>query len=194
MKAHVHVFFLTGVILLTACAGGPQVNTRQAPGVDFARYTTFSFMEELGTDRAGYESLVSQQLKLSTRRELELRGLRFVEDPGAADLLVNFHAHLDEGIRARRVTDPWIGSTYWNYRRGFYRPWPDYATYSVAEKYSQGTLTIDLVDASEQVMVWEGIARNQVTERVLRDVASALDAAVVKIFEDFPMPARSGGY
>ena len=38
---------------------------------DFSGYRTFAFMQPLGTDTTGYESLVTQTLKSATRREME---------------------------------------------------------------------------------------------------------------------------
>ncbi|SRR6056297_529977 len=173
--------------LLAACAAGPTVFTATAPGSDLTRYQHFAFVEPLGTDRAGYASIISQQLIISSRRELELRGLEFVENAEQADLLVNFFGHLDEQIRTRQVADPWYGSSFYDFRYGFYDPWPTYSTSTEVQQYSEGTLVIDLIDASTNQLVWEGTARNEVTERSRREAASRLDDAVKRIFKDFPM-------
>lgn len=176
---------------LAACATGPRVYTSTAPGVDLSSYQRFAFVEPLGTDRAGYASLVSQQLVFSTRRELELRGLEFVEDTEQADLLVNFFGHLDEQIRTRQVADPFYGPSFYDFRYGFYNPWPAYSISTEVQQFSEGTLVIDLIDARTQQMVWEGTARNEVTERTRREAASRLDAAVKRIFENFPLSASA---
>lgn len=181
-----NIFVLLAVLFLTACASSPRIETSQAPEVDFSDYGTFAFVQPLGTDRAGYASLISRQLIFSIRRELEMLGLEYIEDPAQADMLVNAHTHLDEKIRIREVADPFIGPTYWDYRYGFYSAWPSYATRTEVMQYSEGTLTIDLIDAGDQMMVWEGTARNRVTEKTRRDAAQVIDEIVVKIFEQFP--------
>ena len=173
-------------LLLSACASAPQIETRQAPDAEFSRYDTFAFVDPLGTDRAGYASLISRQLKFSIRRELEMLGFEYTEEPAQADMLVNAHTHLDEKIRARQVADPLMGPTYWDYRYGFYTSWPSYSTRTELTQYSVGTLTIDLVDARDRVMVWEGFARNEVSEKTRRDAAKGLDEAVASIFARFP--------
>src|SRR5512146_1422815 len=114
---------LVAVVALAGCASGPTVRTDAAPGADLSQFRSFSFLSPLSTDRAGFHSLVSQQLVFSTRRELEVRGLEFVEDPAQADILVNFHTHVNEQLRVRSVPAPWVGPTYWNHRRGRYDPW-----------------------------------------------------------------------
>ncbi|MCC5795670.1 MAG: DUF4136 domain-containing protein [Chromatiales bacterium] len=172
--------------LLAACATGPRVETIQAPGADLSAYQSFAFVEPLGTDRAGYASLISQQLKFSTRRELELRGLNYVDDPSEADLLVNFQAHLDERIRTRSVPEPYMGPTFYDYRYGYYSPWPTYTTRTEIEQYSEGTLVVDLIDAARNEMVWEGVARNSVNDKTRRNAARLIDEAVARMFAKFP--------
>ena len=110
------------VLAAAGCAITPDVRTNSAPGVDFKQFRTFSFLPSLSTDRAGYHTLVSQQLTFSTRRELEVRGLQFVADSAQADVLVNFHADVSEQLRVRSVPDPWVGQSYWNHRRGILSP------------------------------------------------------------------------
>jgi hypothetical protein len=193
----VRVCMLFAVLLVAGCgAAGPQIRSNAAPGVDFGAFKTFSFYAELGTDRAGYNSLVSQQLMFSARREMELRGFRFVADPAEADLLINFHAHLSEQIRVRSTPDPWINQSYWNHRRGFYQPWPghrSWPSHSTVEvdQVTEGRVSVDVVQASRQMLVWEGIASQRVTQRTLRDVGPALDGAIYQIFQSFPMTPRA---
>jgi len=179
------------VLGLAACATGPKIDTLQAPDADFSRYSTFSYVSPLGTDRAGYSSIISQQLVFSTRREMELRNFEFVDNPEEADLLLNFNAHLDEQIRTREVVDPMIGPTFWDYRFGVYTTWPSYQRSTEIEQYTEGTVVIDLIDAEAERMIWEGSARGRVTERSRREAASELDKAVTGIFERFPIPASN---
>lgn len=171
---------------LVGCATGPKIHTVQAPGVDLSTYQTFAFVDPLGTDRAGYASLISQQLKFSSSRELELRGMTFVDDVTEADLLINFYADLDERIRTRTVQDPFYGPGFYDYRYGYYSPWPTYSTRTEVESYSEGTLIIDLIDAASNEMVWEGVARNTVTSKTRREAAKHIDAAVARLFSNFP--------
>lgn len=172
--------------LLSACATGARIQTTQAPGVDLSAYQRFAFVEPLGTDRAGYASLISRQLVFSTRRELEELGMSYAENSADADLLVNFHAHLDERIRTREVPEPYMGPTFWDYRYGFYTPWPAYSTRTEIDQVTEGTLVVDLIDAEKNEMVWEGSARNTVTERTRRNAASLIDETVARMFQSFP--------
>jgi len=185
MKSKILIPVLLGV-LLSACATGTKIQTLQAPGADLSAYTTFTFVDPLGTDRSGYASLISQQLKFSTRRELELQGLNYVEEASECDLLVNFHVHLSEHIRTRSVPEPYMGASFYGYRYGMYSAWPTYTTHTEIEQYSEGSLVVDLIDTARGELVWEGTARNSITDDTRRNTAKVLDEAVARMFEKFP--------
>lgn len=166
--------------LLAGCASGPTIRVDKDPGVDVSRYRTFGFFEPLGTDRQGYESLLSQRLKEATQVEMERRGYRF--DQVSPELLVNFGAKLNDRIR---VTSAPVGWGYYGYRRGLYRPWVGMYDQDV-EEYREGTLTIDLVDAANKQLVWQGTAVGRVTDRTLDNVSAAVRSAVAEILERLP--------
>src|SRR5688500_43433 len=66
--------------LLSGCATSPVSTTADYDrSADFSAYRTFVFFDPLGTDSAGYESLVTQTLKSAVQREMETRGYRFSE-------------------------------------------------------------------------------------------------------------------
>lgn len=185
---------LVVALALSGCAVTPNVRTEAAPDTDFAAFSTFSFLPALSTDRAGFHSLVSQQLMFSTRRELEVRGLVFVPDPADADMLVNFHAHVAEQLRVRSTPDPWVGTSYWNHRRGRYQPWRGHAHWPAhsrleVDQISEGRLSVDLIDRRQNVLVWEGVASKRLTQSTMNDLGPAMDAAIHQIFADFPVEA-----
>lgn len=167
----------------TACATtAPVVNTAYDPAADFGAYRTFGFASPLGTDVAGYQSLVTQTLKSATRRELEARGYSYTED--SPDLLVNFGARLARQTDVAQVPAPPV---YYGYRGGFYSGWGGYETR--VDQYVEGTLNIDLVDARRKQLVWEGVAVGRVDEKPNPDRAAALASAVADIFAEYPYRA-----
>ncbi len=172
--------------VLAGCATGPEVRTQVDRDTDFARYQTFAFVSPLGTDRSGYQTIVSQHLKASTRRELEARGLRY--DEAAPQLLVNFHAALNERVRVRTTPDVAFG--YYGYRRGLYAGFPIWFDRTEVVTYQEGTVNIDLVDAQRKQLVWEGLVIGQVTPKAMDNLERALDEAVVAAFAKFPRAAR----
>ena len=170
------------LIALGGCASTPNVVTNTAPGVDFGQYSTFGFFSPLATDEQGYESMVSNFLKVATAQQLDQRGLTYSETP---DLKINFYVHTQEKIRSRSVPTT---SAYYAYRDPFfYDPWRAYPAYETRiDQYTQGTLNVDVVDAKTQKLVWEGMVSGRVTDSAIRDLELTIDAAIVAIFEDFP--------
>lgn len=184
--------FLLLLSALAGCAVTPDIRTDSAPGVDLRDFQTFSFYSPLSTDRAGFHSLVSQQLMFSTRREMEVRGFQFTPNPAEADILINFHTHLAEQIRIRSVPDPWTGPSYWHHRRGFYDPWRGHSRWPShnrldVDQFTEGRLSVDMVDRRLNMLVWEGVASQRLTQRTLNELGPALDDAIHEMFARFPV-------
>lgn len=167
------------LLALAACTTLPAVRAEYDQQVDFRSYRTFGFVEVPGTDRGGYETLVTQTLKSATRRQMEARGYRF--QAAHPDLLVNFNAHLRERVDVVRM--PVAPSDYYGYRS--YVAWRAYDV--EMHQYTEGTLNIDVVDAARAQLVWEGIATGTVTEKVYRNRQAAIEQAVERIFTKYPV-------
>ena len=189
------VAWLLVAALVTGCATGPEVRSASAPGVDLAAFRTFSFFPELSTNRAGFHTLISQQLVFSARREMEVRGFTFVDNPDEADLLINFLVDVADQFRVRSTPNQWRGPSYWHYRRGFYNPWRGphhwtaHSTVDI-EQFSEGSASVDVVDVVTNMLVWEGAATESLTQRTLNDLGPAIDDAMHQMFARFPVPAQ----
>lgn len=177
-------WLLVAVSLLAGCATGPSIRSNLDQSVDFSQYRTFGFFDPLTTDREGYQSLISQQLVASTERELRARGLERTDTN--PELLVNFSADLDQRLRITQTPVTPISSVDRRRRGGFYSTWPTYQQTEIRQ-YTQGTLGIDIVDASRRQLIWEGFAVGRVTQRTTDNLGPVLDSAVVDILADFPV-------
>lgn len=173
-------------MVLAACATGPVATADYDRNADFSAYRTFGFFEPLGTDTAGYESLITQTLKAAARREMEARGYVYAE--AGADLLINFNARLAQQTRVTQTPAP---PMYYGYRRGMYGGWGGYGYDTRVSQYVEGTLNIDMVDARRKQLVWEGVAVGKVTPKEREGRQAAINAAVAGIFSKYPF--RSGG-
>lgn len=189
MRRSIHMLLIVlAGWMLASCATSPVSKTAADydRSADFSVYRTFGFFETLGTDAAGYESLVTQTLKSAARREMEARGYTYAET--GADLLINFNAKLAQQTRISQTPAPPV---YYGYRRGFYGGWSGYGYDTRVDQYVEGTLNIDIVDARRKQLVWEGVAVGRVTEKVRQDREAAINAAVAEIFAKYPF--RAGG-
>lgn len=176
------------VLIASGCASGPSYRTDYDSSVDFRSYQTFAFMEELGTDKAGYSTLVTQHFKNAISREMVALGYEFSdEDP---DLLVNFAATSRERseVRSRPTATVGVGfgRGYYGYRTGLYGTFPLYGTEVDTVTYKTGTANIDVVDAKRKMLVWEGVAEGRLRDEVLQNPRPAIDSIVSDLFARFP--------
>ena len=171
------------LIMLAACSTTPNTMSNVAPGVDFSQYSTFGFFSPLATDQQGYESMVSSFLKVAVAQELDRRGLTYSDSP---DLMINFYINTQEKIRTQKVPTT---SAYYGYRRPYgYDPYFGFPAYEThIDQYTVGTLNIDVVDASTQKLVWEGMASGRVRENAIRNLEQTIDDAVAAIMQGFPL-------
>lgn len=176
--------------LLAACVTAPRLSlhTEVDSSVDFSQYQTFGFASPLGTDRDGYQTIVSQHLAAAAQQQLEARGLRF--DAKAPQLLVNFNGRLNDKLRVTTTSVPEMGMSfrrdYYGYRYGLYSPWPSYRDETVVMPYQEGTLNVDLADAGHKRLVWEAVVSGRVTAQTLSKLQPTLEAAVAEAFGKLP--------
>ena len=169
------------LMLLAACASTPRPITNSDPSVDFTRYKTFGFIESPATDRGSYESLATSFLKAAIAQELDKHGLSYAENP---DLIVNFYVNTKEKIRSRNVPS---ANVYYGWRDPFYDTWGGYGGYETRiDQYTEGRLHIDIVDASRNILVWEGSVAGRITDEVIANLEKSIDKGVRIILSEFP--------
>ena len=167
---------------LAGCATTPNTFANVDRSVDFTQYTTYGFPAHLATDDRGYESLHSNYLKSAVGHELESRGLKYSNDP---ELLVDFYIDTKEKLRSRAVPTMGVGV-------GFYDPWYDtWGTYggyrTEITQITEGTLQIDVIDAADHKLVWEGRAKGRITDKAVKNLEKTIDESVHAIMGGFPI-------
>jgi hypothetical protein len=181
----------TIVSILGGCASAPNTLSNADPAVDFQQYQTFAYFAKLSTDDEQYQSLLSNFLKVAVAQELDRRGLTYTEDD--PQLRINFYVHTKDKIRTRSV--PTAGA-YYGYRDPFYDPWGGYgmgvAYETRVDQYVEGTLNIDVVDATTNKLVWEGSIAGRLTDEDIRNMEKTVDEAVAAVMSGFPIQSASG--
>lgn len=175
------VLALLLVVPITGCASGPQIRIDMDARANMKAYRTFGFFNALSTDGAAYASLLSTRLKAATRAQLERNGYTYSETE--PQLLVNFYLKVVNKQELRS------SGGYYGYRAGYYGTWTGYP-YVETVNYKEGTLNIDLVDAKQKQLVWQGIAEGEVSEESQRNPGPAIDRVVAEIFSNFPNPPQ----
>lgn len=186
-----HLIAWVAALSLTACATtGPDYRIDYDESANLAQYRTYGFPEELGTDRAGYSTLITTYFKDAVNREMQERGYTFAEDD--PDLLVNFFANVRDVSDVRRTPRLSLGYGYFGYRYGLYGAWPFYDDDLSTVHYKVGTANIDIVDAERMQLIWEGVAEGRITREDMRNPERAISEVVGELFQRFPGSASTG--
>lgn len=174
------------VLFLTACAAtAPDIYSSVAPGSDFRGIKTYGFLSQASTDKAGYQSLETNFLKVAVAQQMDLQGLQY--DPVNPDVVMNFFINTEEKVRSRQT--PTMSGGYYGYRGGYY---DDFGyggtTYETRiDQYTVGTLTIDMIDPKERKLLWEGTVTGRITKKDVKDLEATIDEAVRDVFVKFPV-------
>lgn len=170
---------LTGmaiVLLLGACAGtGPKVVSNYDPATDFSQFRTFAFTQPLGSDKQSGRTAVSIRLIAATVRELQSRGLQYVDNN--PDLMVNIFVQETSGVPNSPFFHTHGGAVTWS---GY-----DLRA-SAAMQISEGTIAVDVFDTRQNMLVFEGFAQDRVTEAMRDRLDETINDAIASIFETFP--------
>lgn len=183
------ILTIAALLIITGCASGPDYRADFDRSADFGAYETYAFMDELGTDKAGYRSLITQHFKDAIRREMDALGYTYSEsDP---DLLVNFAATAREKteVRSRPSSSMTMGvgyGGYYGYRAGMYGTYPMYRNEVETVNYKVGTANIDVIDADRMQLVWEGLAEGRLRDEALENPKPAIDNLVTELFKRYP--------
>lgn len=172
--------------LLAACATGPRVRTDADPSANFGQYRTWDWYTPIAMEQNGYSTWMSERIKAGIEREMAARG--YVRAAASPDLRVNFQAAVAE--RTAIHTTPrsdyaWM----WSYRARSYVAVPVWYDEAQVSRYTEGTLTVDLVDARRNRLVWSGDAIGRVIARDPAQRATQIDQSIAAIFARFPYRA-----
>ena len=175
-------------LLLSACATGPRVRTDTDPAADFSRYRTWAFYTPLAMEQSGYTTYLTTHIRDAVRREMDARG--YVYNESNPDLRVNFQGIVQEktDVYATPRTDI---QYYYSYRRRAYVGFPVWYDETRVNRYTEGTLSVDLVDARHNHLVWTGDAIGRVSRKQPEERAADAQRAVQEIFANYPYRAGS---
>ena len=102
---------------------------------------------------------------------------------------MNFYIHTDEKMRTQQTPTMGMGGGYYGYRGGIY---DDFGYGGAAYEtriinYTEGTLTIDMIDAKERKLLWEGTVKGRITKKDVKNLEATIDKAVSDVFVKFPV-------
>ncbi|MEE2000087.1 DUF4136 domain-containing protein [Alkalimonas sp. MEB108] len=176
---------LLAVVVLAGCASKPEPRIDYARDVNFSQYQTFGFFTNPDTNTEEYQSLLTDHFKSALRREMEALGYRY--QPDNAQLLLNFASMTEDKTDIR--TSPFranVGFGRFGHRSAWHLGFPIYQSDIETVHYKQGTVRVDLVDAAQNRLIWQGVQEGRLTREALRNPKQAVDETVALIFQRFP--------
>lgn len=160
----------TFLLVFFAAAGlfGQKVTIEFDQSADFSKYKTFAIRDgHLNSKNPALNSeLVKKQIDADIQRYLAAKGLKMVD--GKSDLNVRYRFGSARKMEIEQYPAGWRGL----------------GTQVVRVPYTEGTLVIDLRDASVHALVWRAIASEEKSDAAKID--STLDNMVKKAFEKYP--------
>ena len=132
------------LFLLTACSP-VRVNFDYDKKTDFSTYKTYAFYKT-GIDKVEISDLDKKRILRSIDEEMTAKGFTKSETP---DLLININTKAEKNIN--------VNQFYAGYGYGWGFGWNPYwgGNYNVTTN-TEGTLTIDLIDAAKKELIWQG--------------------------------------
>ena len=148
---------------LAGCAS-VHVNTDWDHAAQFDRYRTYTWMDSPRMQAMQHATLFDRRLRSAVEGQLAAKGLRKADGGGAADIVLVYHAGVQDKLDVQQ----------WGYAA---RRWD-------VRQYHEGTLVVDVIDANTDSLVWRGIASGEVTSS--SESIKQLEQVVQKMFATFP--------
>jgi hypothetical protein len=173
--------------LATAALAGcstVKISTDYDKTADFSKYTTFS----IRPPKEIKSNLVQERIEDAITRQLTAKGLKLVT--GSADLWVAYHVRLTSETQMDTTSFGYGWGPGWGYW-GAYGYGGMGTTTTTVREVPVGTLIVDLVDAGEKKLVWQGVASDTLDPRATADDKDyRVNNAAEKMFARFPPKAK----
>ena len=141
--------YLLPLIFVVACSGVKVLNVKPEAGFALSNYKTFDFLKLEGSgDTSANFSKNAELLKQEIAGRLQSKGL--TQTTSSPDLLINIGIIVDEKIQTRE-TDLWEAPRYMGQRNYSWK-----REEVEVGRYKLGTITVHLVDAATNNLMWKG--------------------------------------
>ena len=180
------VFFAAFGLLLSGCASTAHIEKDDA--VNFNNYKTFAWLDE-NNDSSGIKKNSLQESTVRQAVNAELSKLNWKEEKKNPDILLKHDVLVEKTIKdnsnpvysqpfTRRFFNPYT-------RRLSYIYYPSrFVGYDNDQYVSrEGTLTISMIDAKTDKVVWQGWATDEVSNKNL--TSKEIQGSVKNIFRKF---------
>jgi|SRR5688572_32340235 len=174
-----NILYILLVSLLFSCSEKIRVYTDKDSSRDIQRFSTYAWgtIKNLETDNNPifYNELNDKRIKAEVNNQLQAKGYNLRDEN--PQLVVHYHIVIKNEIVQRDMSNFYHGARWIEADRNSYSS-------------QEGTLIIDLMDATTDELIWRGYAVS-VLDEYRPDIAEeTLRKAIVKIFSEFPPSSK----
>jgi uncharacterized protein YceK len=158
-KAHLVLWFAV-IALFSGCGSSIRIYSDIDDSGHFAAYTSYSFLDFTDGNKKTIPGMELERIRVAVARELEKRGLEFVESGGDVSVRVTvYHRQAMENY-------------YW---------------YPSRYVYMERAIAVDMYDNTTKKQVWHCAAVDELKYDP-EERASQLPEVAARIFEKYPVP------
>jgi hypothetical protein len=183
---YVLALLVPALTLVVACSSGLTVRSDQDPAADFSQYREWNFFDPMGIEGWYNSPIYGELFREAITREMSARGYRMSEN---ADLLVNVTFRADDKVKVSSYTTPYMSGAY------YHRPGGPYYGSALgvgvgvgtrAREITEASVFIDLVDAGQHRVSWQGVAVIEANDKVAQRLRDSVFTAVNAVFAQYP--------
>ncbi len=167
------------IITLSSCST-VRVASDYDKQANFDTYRSFAFYKP-GIDKAEINDLDKKRILRAIETDMMAKGFIKSENP---DMLVSIFTKTKENVNVYQNNWGWGWGPGWGYGWGW-NPWFWGGNYNSVSRVTEGTLYIDLIDASKKELVWQGMGTSALTKDVDKK-QEKMNEIVAAILEKYP--------
>ncbi|HEX9979675.1 MAG TPA: DUF4136 domain-containing protein [Flavobacterium sp.] len=162
------------IFVMGACSSVRVANDYDKK-TDFSKYKTYAFLKD-GVDKVEISDLDKKRILRSIEEAMTAKGFTKSENP---DLLINFFTKSTEQVNVNQFNNGW------GYGYGIgWSPWI-WGGHTSVYSNTEGTLFIDLIDASRKELVWQGEGTGILTQNT-GEKDERIREFVTKVLAQYP--------
>ncbi|TDP58358.1 DUF4136 domain-containing protein [Flavobacterium dankookense] len=165
------------LLFVLASCSSVRVYQDYDKNADFSQYKTYAYHKS-GIDKAEISDLDKKRILRSIDEVMATKGFTKSENP---EVLINFTTKEREQVDVNQFNAGWGFGWGWGWG---WNPWLWGNTTSV-NRYTEGILTIDIIDAKKKELIWQGEGEGALTKRTEKK-DEKIKEFVSKILEQYP--------
>lgn len=172
------------IILFTACSSSKVINTERADNVDFSTYKTFDFYQVEAKGDTISQRFNDRITKLQDAIAIKMQKLGYLLSKTNPDLQINIGIVVKEETQTRQTDFRTDAPRYIGQRRYSWK-----SEQVETGHYREGTVTVHMIDAKQNKMIWKGAAQDIIPKKESR-LDATIKRGVSKLLADYPAVAN----